>query len=100
MDCVPEKGIGATDLLDMLAPYMRRVEAEGYRDEKSGKVEKVAHYGLVPYNNGEKQVIGYMLSDLAKFKSGHIVVDSRMPIAVRALEVLRPMASVVISGRR
>lgn len=100
VDCVPEKGIGATDLLDMLAPYMRRVEAEGYRDEKSGKVEKVAHYGLVPYNNGEKQVIGYMLSDLAKFKAGHIVVDSRMPIAVRALEVLRPMAAVVISGRR
>jgi len=101
IDCIPEKGVVYTDLLTLLSPYITRVEAEGYRDEKTGKVEKVAHYGLVPYNNGEKMVIGYMLSDVAKFRhAGAILVDSRMPISLRALEVLRPMATVVVSGRR
>lgn len=89
VDCVPEKGVEFQDLSDMLAPYMRKVE----------QAEKVAHYGLVQYNNGEKMVVGYLLADLAKF-TGHITVDSRLPVAVRALEVLRPVASVVISGRR
>jgi CRISPR/Cas system-associated exonuclease Cas4 (RecB family) len=90
VDCMPEKGVEYTDLTDILTPYMRKVEA----------AEKVPHYGLVQYNNGEKMVVGFLLADLAKFKAGHVTVDSRLPVAVRALEVLRPMAAVVISGRR
>lgn len=98
IDCFPERGVVTRDLSDILAPYMRKVEAEA-RDEKTGRTAPVAHYGLIPYNNGEKQVIGYLLSDLARI-TGHITVDSRMPISGRALEVLRPLATVVIVGRR
>lgn len=98
IDCFPERGVITRDLSDILTPYMRKVEAEA-RDEKTGRAAPVAHYGLIPYNNGEKQVIGYLLSDLARI-TGHITVDSRMPISVRALEVLRPLATVVIVGRR
>lgn len=98
IDCFPERGVATRDLSDILAPYMRRVEAEA-RDEKTGRVAPVAHYGLIPYNNGEKQVIGFLLADIAHI-TGHITVDSRMPISSRALEVLRPLASVVIVGRR
>lgn len=98
IDCFPERGVVTRDLSDILAPYMRRVEAEA-RDEKTGRAAPVAHYGLIPYNNGEKQVIGYLLSDIAGI-TGHVTVDSRMPISGRALEVLRPLASIVIVGRR
>jgi CRISPR/Cas system-associated exonuclease Cas4 (RecB family) len=98
IDCFPERGVSTRDLSDILAPYMRKVEAEA-RDEKTGRAAPVAHYGLIPYNNGEKQVIGYLLSDLTRI-TGHITVDSRMPISTRALEVLRPLATVVIVGRR
>lgn len=89
VDCIPEKGVEYKDLTDLLTPYMRQVE----------QTEKVAHYSLVQYNNGEKMVVGFLLANLAKFQ-GHIVVDGRMPIAARALEVLRPVATVVVSGRR
>ena len=98
VDCFPERGITTRDLSDILAPFMRRVESEA-RDEKTGRPAPVAHYGLIPYNNGEKQVIGYLLSELAGI-TGHVTVDSRMPISIRALEVLRPLAAVVIVGRR
>lgn len=89
IDCAPEKGVEYKDLTDLLTPYMRQVE----------QTEKVAHYSLVPYSNGEKMVVGFLLANLARFQ-GHIVVDGRMPIAARALEVLRPVAAVVVSGRR
>ena len=98
IDCFPERGVVTRDLSDILAPYMRRVEAEA-RDEKTGRPAPVPHYGLIPYNNGEKQVIGYLLAGLADI-TGHVTVDSRMPISGRALEVLRPLAAVVIVGRR
>jgi hypothetical protein len=98
IDCFPERGVVTRDLSDILAPYMRRVEAEA-RDEKTGRPAPVPHYGLIPYNNGEKQVIGYLLAGLADI-TGHVTVDSRMPISGRALEVLRPLAAVVIIGRR
>jgi RecB family exonuclease len=98
IDCFPERGVTTRDLSDILAPYMRKVESEA-RDEKTGRPAPVQHYGLIPYNNGEKQVIGYLLSDLARI-TGHITVDSRMPISIRALEVLRPLATTVIVGRR
>lgn len=98
IDCFPERGVVTRDLSDILAPYMRKVEAEA-RDEKTGRPAPVPHYGLIPYNNGEKQVIGYLLAGLADI-TGHVTVDSRMPISGRALEVLRPLAAVVIVGRR
>jgi CRISPR/Cas system-associated exonuclease Cas4 (RecB family) len=98
IDCFPERGVVTRDLSDILAPYMRKVESEA-RDEKTGRPAPVPHYGLIPYNNGEKQVIGYLLAGLADI-TGHVTVDSRMPISGRALEVLRPLAAVVIVGRR
>lgn len=101
IDCLPERGVTVTDLATLLSPYIARVEAEGYRDEKTGKTEKVAHYGLIPYNNGEKMVIGFMLSDLVLFRSaGAVYVDSRLPLAARALEVLRPLATIIVRGLR
>lgn len=101
IDCLPERGVTVTDLATLLSPYIARVEAEGYRDEKTGKTEKVAHYGLIPYNNGEKMVIGFMLSDLVHFRSaGAVYVDSRLPLAARALEVLRPLATIIVRGLR
>jgi hypothetical protein len=100
IDCAPEDGSGV-DLDGLLAPYMRRAEQEGYTDERTGKGSgPVAYYDLMPYNNGQKKVIGYMLSDIAKVQAlAAIVVHSGSPLAARALEVLRPLAAAVVVRR-
>lgn len=101
IDCLPEKGVEIKDLTVLLSPYISRVEAEGYRDEKTGKVQSISHYGLIPYNNGEKMVIGFMLGDIVLFRSaGAVYVDSRLPLSARALEVLRPLATTIVRGLR
>jgi hypothetical protein len=103
VDCAPF-GAAVRSLDEILTPYMRKVEADGYRDEKTGKHVAVAYYGLIPYNNGEKAVVGYLLNDIAKVVPSGVAVairvDTRSACAARALEVLAPLAATVIVGGR
>lgn len=100
VDCAPEDG-SAVDLDALLAPYFRKAEADGYVDEKTGRHSgPVAYYDLMPYNLGQKKVIGYLLSDIAKVQAlPAVVVLGTSPMAARALEVLRPIAASVVVGR-
>jgi hypothetical protein len=99
VDCAPESG--GTDLDSLLAPYCARAAQEGYTDERTGKASgPVPYYDLMPYNNGQKKVIGYLLSDITKVQAlSAIVVYTASPMAARALEVLRPLAANVVVGR-
>jgi hypothetical protein len=100
VDCAPEDGDGH-DLDALLAPFMRKAEAEGYVEEKTGKrIAPVPYYDAMPYNNGQKIVAGYLLSNIkAVTEAGAVVVDSRSPMAARAMEILRPLAARVVVGR-
>ena len=98
VDCAPADGSGV-ELDAYLAPLMERVAKAGYTDERTGKNSgPVAYYDLIPYNNGQKSVVGLLLSELNKLPPV-LLVDSRSPMASRVLEVLRPVTQVV-SARR
>lgn len=96
VDCLPEKGVdGLVYLDDLVKPYMAAAAAS-YKDPKSGQ-QGVTHYSLIPYNQGPGQVAAYLLVNPPK---GTVVVDSRSPCAAACLEVLRPLADVVIRAVR
>ena len=103
IDCAPH-GVAVRSLDEILTPYMRKVEADGYRDDKTGKHLAVPYYGLIPYNNGEKAVVGYLLNDIAKVVPSGVAVairvDTRSACAARALEILVPLAATVVVGGR
>jgi hypothetical protein len=97
IDCLPEKG-GAYRLLDdALAPFMK-LAAENYTDEKTGKTTPVTHYSLIPFGKGPGMVAAYVLANIREVATGTLVCDTRSPAAAAVLEVLRPMADVVVRG--
>lgn len=97
IDCLPEKGVAFTHLDDAIAPFCK-LAAENYQDEKTGKVTPVTHYSLIPFGKGPGMVAAYVLKNIAEVARGVVVCDTRSPAATAVLEVLRPVADVVVRG--
>lgn len=97
IDTLPEKGITFKHLDDVLAPFAK-LAAENYTDEKTGKTTPVTHYSLIPFGKGPGMVAAYVLANIREVAMGTLVCDTRSPAAAAVLEVLRPMADVVVRG--
>lgn len=97
IDCLPEKGVAFTHLDDAIAPFCK-LAAENYQDERTGKTTPVTHYSLIPFGKGPGMVAAYVLKNIAEVARGVVVCDTRSPAATAVLEVLRPVADVVVRG--
>lgn len=90
IDCYPMKGPHAshvTFLEDLVRPYMLEI----------AKDNDVHHYSLIEYGKGNHMVAAY-LSEYPP--TGVLVASTRYPSSGAALEVLVPMADVVIRAAR
>jgi len=88
IDCRPAKGFDdAVELSEYCAPLMQMV------CEK----KKVEHYSLPAYNEGDKLVAALLMMNPP---SGLILVDSTLPFSRYALEVLLPIAKLVVRGAK
>ena len=88
IDCRPSKGFGdVVELSEYAAPLCAMVCER----------KKVEHYNLLPYNEGEKMVAALLMINPP---SGMVCVDSALPLSKWALEVLAPMAKMIVRGVR
>ena len=88
IDCRPAKGFDdAVELSEYCAPLMQMV------CEK----KKVEHYSLPAYNEGDKLVAALLMMNPP---AGLILVDSTLPFSRYALEVLLPIAKLVVRGAK
>lgn len=88
VDCRPAKGFDdAVELSEYCAPLMQVV------CEK----KQVEHYSLPAYNEGDKLVAALLMMNPP---SGLILVDSTLPFSRYALEVLLPIAKLVVRGAK
>lgn len=96
IDCAPIKGSERMNyelLEEILAPSMRAVE-----DAKG-----LAHYSLVPYGQGAKEVAGHALRTLLDRLTQDdadtvIVANTRFPATDAVIESLMPIATTVVRG--
>lgn len=99
VDCAPETtGIAHRHLDDVLKPFME-MAAKNNKNDKDGSPNPVTHYSLLSFNRGPGVVAAYVLASLPAVAVGTIVVDSRSPCAAAVLEVLRPVADLIVSAR-
>jgi hypothetical protein len=98
VDCLPEKGVAFRHLDDLLAPLMAKVAKE-HLNEKTKAPEPLSHYSLVPFNGGPARVAAHLLTNPGVV-TGAVVVSTASPCAGACLEVLRPVADVVVRGVR
>ncbi len=100
IDCAPEGFDNAmVQHLDaVLVPFMK-MAAEKNKNEKTGAAEPLTHYSLIPFGKGPAVVSSYMLANISHVTVGALVVDSRSPCAAACIEILRPLANVVVSAR-
>lgn len=97
IDCFPEKGRDReyAMLEDIIRPLAEEAVAAHNRGAKDA--ERVEYYGLIPYNRGPT----YIASLLMKAPpTGIVVCNSRYPATNACLEVLVPMADVVVRAVR
>jgi RecB family exonuclease len=87
IDCFPERGRDTefTLLEDLIKPWAEQICEQ----------EKVPHWSLVPYNRGPAFLCAKALANPPK---GILIVQTRQPSAAALLEVLRPMADIIIRG--
>ena len=87
IDCFPERGRDTeyTLLEDLIKPWADQICEQ----------EKVPHWSLVPYNRGPALLCAKALAQPPK---GILVVQTRQPSANALLEVLRPLADVIVRG--
>jgi hypothetical protein len=87
IDCFPERGRDTefTLLEDLIKPWAEQICEQ----------EKVPHWSLVPYNRGPAFLCAKALAQPPK---GILIVQTRQPSAAALLEVLRPMADIIIRG--
>lgn len=96
IDCWPEKGRDRNYLLleDIIAGYQEEVVALHNKSAKDS--EKADYYTLIPYSRGP----GYVAMLLLKAPPvGAVVCNTRYPGTNSCLEVLVPLADVVIRSR-
>lgn len=97
IDCFPEKGRDREYVLleEIVRPLAEEAVAVHNRGAKDA--ERVDYYGLIPYNRGPT----YVASMLMKAPPvGIVVCNSRYPATNACLEVLVPMADVVVRAVR
>jgi hypothetical protein len=97
IDCLPETpGVSYRTLDAVLAPFMA-LAAQNYKNSKTGVVEPLSHYALIPFNAGPGAVAAYVLTNLDKVVTpGILYVDTTSPCAAAVLEVLRPKADLIV----
>ena len=98
IDCLPERGVQIVYLEEVLRPLMDLV-AQNYTNPRTGAKEPLTHYSLVPFNGGPALVAAYVVKNIKEIAKGAIAVDSKSPCAAAVLEVLRPIADVVVTRR-
>lgn len=98
IDCVPEKGRERDYVLleDFIQPMLPLV-TEAYNRGCKKDDEKVPFYSLIPYARGPGFVAALVMQQPP---TGVIVANTRFPATNAILEVLIPMADVVIRGIR
>jgi hypothetical protein len=98
IDCVPEKGREReyTLLEDYIQPMLPLV-TEAYNRGCKKDDEKVPFYSLIPYARGPGFVAALVMQQPP---TGVIVANTRFPATNAILEVLIPMADVVVRGIR
>ena len=97
IDCFPEKGRDRDYrmLEEILRPLAEEAVAVHNRGAKD--TERVDYYGLIPYNRGPT----YIASMLMRAPPvGIVVCNSRYPATNACLEVLVPLADVVVRAVR
>jgi CRISPR/Cas system-associated exonuclease Cas4 (RecB family) len=83
---------------DVIAPFCK-LAAENYKDDK-GQAAPLPHILVAPFGKGPGIVAAYVLKYIGDVAKGTLYVDSRSPCAAACLEVLRPVADVVVRGTR
>ena len=98
IDCAPEKGRDKDYILleDYIQPLLPQV-VEAYNRGCKRDDEKVPFYSLIPYARGPGFVAALVM---AAPPVGVIVANTRFPATNAILEVLIPMADVVVRGTR
>jgi len=98
IDCAPEKGRDKDYILleDYIQPLLPQV-VEAYNRGCKRDDEKVPFYSLIPYARGPGFVAALVM---AAPPVGVIVANTRFPATNSILEVLIPMADVVVRGTR
>jgi CRISPR/Cas system-associated exonuclease Cas4 (RecB family) len=98
IDCMPEKGREReyTLLEDYIQPMLPLV-TEAYNRGCKKDDEKVPFYSLIPYARGPGFVAALVMQQPP---TGVIVANTRFPATNAILEVLIPMADVVVRGLR
>ena len=98
IDCLPEKGREReyTLLEDYIQPMLPLV-TEAYNRGCKKDDEKVPFYSLIPYARGPGFVAALVMQQPP---TGVIVANTRFPATNAILEVLIPMADVVVRGLR
>lgn len=90
VDCAPVKGAdveNAVHLEDMVRPYM----------EEAAKMNEVSYYNLIEYGKGPSYIAAFVLANPPQ---GVILANTRYPSTGAVLEVLLPMADVVVRAAR
>jgi hypothetical protein len=98
IDCAPEKGRDKDYILleDYIQPLLPQV-VDAYNRGCKRDDEKVPFYSLIPYARGPGFVAALVMSAPPV---GVIVANTRFPATNAILEVLIPMADVVVRGVR
>lgn len=98
IDCAPDKGRDRDYILleDYIQPLLPQV-VDAYNRGCKRDDEKVPHYSLIPYARGPGFVAALVMSAPPV---GIIVANTRFPATNAILEVLIPMADVVVRGTR
>jgi RecB family exonuclease len=98
IDCSPEKGRERDYVLleDFIQPMLPLV-TEAYNRGCKKDDEKVPFYSLIPYARGPGFVAALVMQQPP---TGVIVANTRFPATNAVLEVLIPMADVVVRGTR
>lgn len=97
IDCFPEKGRDREYVMleDIVHPLAE--EAVSLHNRNAKDADRVSYYGLIPFNRGPT----YIASMLMKAPPvGIVVCNSRYPATNACLEVLVPMADVVVRAVR
>ena len=96
IDCFPDKGRDRNYLTleDVIVPLC--AEAVALHNRGAKDAERVDFYGLIPYNRGPTYIAAMLLKAPPV---GVIVCSTRYPATNACLEVLVPLADVVIRGR-
>ena len=98
IDCAPEKGREREYVLleDYIQPMLPLV-VEAYNRGCKKDDEKVPFYSLIPYARGPGFVAALVMQQPP---TGVLVANTRFPATNAVLEVLIPMADVVVRGTR